>query len=201
MGTLHASSTGTQAHRHTQQHTQQHTHTATSAHKRTMALSMFYDDPFFRAPAFFSVPAICRSSGPCSGFSRGLGRAEVTKGDEVDSYVIRVELPGFAKEDTSLSVTNNRLTVEASRGKKETADAAKTTENAPAEDNTEKAAAGEPSPVKNARQRYTVFKRSWDLMEGVPADKIEAEQRDGILTIRVPAPIRNEPEVKTIAIA
>ncbi len=82
-----------------------------------------------------------------------------------DAYLFRADLPGVAEKDVEISLTGNRLTV---NGKRE------------AEEREE----GE--NYYALERSYGAFTRSFTLPEGVDADKVDAELRNGVLTVRIP---------------
>ncbi len=80
-------------------------------------------------------------------------------------YQVRVELPGVNKEDVKITMQGNILTI---RG--------------------EKKPDGEQEPTQMYRSErwFGAFQRSFTLPTSVRNDKIEANYRDGILTISLP---------------
>jgi HSP20 family protein len=82
-----------------------------------------------------------------------------------DNYVVEAELPGLTKEDVKISVKGNILTI---RGEKKQ----------------------EKNETRKNLQRnercYGTFMRSFTLPSHVEADNIEAEFKDGILSITLP---------------
>lgn len=84
--------------------------------------------------------------------------------DMGESYRLEAELPGFAKEDISVDIENELLTISAERR----------------HDSEEK----KDSFVKRERF-YGSFKRSFDI-SGIDADKISAAYSDGILSLDMP---------------
>ena len=82
-----------------------------------------------------------------------------------DAYYIEVDLPGVKKEDISIDVDDNVLTISGER---------KVEEERKDEE------------FYRVESFYGKFERSFTLPEDVDADKIEAEAKDGVLTIRIP---------------
>jgi len=80
-------------------------------------------------------------------------------------FLVRAELPGVDKDDVSVSVDDNLLTL---KGKKNFVEA-KEGEN-----------------WKRVETRYGEFSRSFTLPENVDADKISAAYKDGVLELSVP---------------
>ena len=89
-----------------------------------------------------------------------------------DEYIAQVELPGVNKDDVKITMENNILTL---RGEK-------------SQEKKEKSA-----NYHRVERFYGSFRRSFELPGGVKNDKIDAEYKDGILTIRMP----KEEEAKT----
>jgi HSP20 family protein len=108
-------------------------------------------------------------------FERPLQAAWATNGenwmpalDVIDSeteVTIKAEVPGMAAKDVNVSVIGNTLTLS---GEKD-------------ESKEEK---GENFYV--SERRFGSFRRSIELPEGIDADKIAAEQSNGVLTIKIP---------------
>jgi HSP20 family protein len=82
-----------------------------------------------------------------------------------DTYEVRMEIPGVAKEDVRITIQENILTV---RGEKKK----------------EKETRG--SRYHAVERSYGSFQRSFTLPSTVNADAIEAEYRDGILQMSLP---------------
>lgn len=88
---------------------------------------------------------------------------DITEQD--DEFVVKVELPGVAKDDVKITMQENILTI---RGEKKQ------------ENETEG------SNYHRVERAYGSFQRSFTLPSGVRTDKIEASHKDGILNIRLP---------------
>jgi HSP20 family protein len=88
-----------------------------------------------------------------------------------DAYVFKADLPGIEEKDVEISMTGNRLGV---RGKRE-------------EEKRE-----ERATYFACERTYGAFTRAFTLPEGVNADAVTAELKDGVLTIVVP----KKPEVQ-----
>ncbi len=82
-----------------------------------------------------------------------------------DAYYIEVDLPGVKKEDVSISVNDNVLTISGERKLEEER---------------------KDEEFYRIESVYGSFERSFTLPEDVDADKIEAEFKDGVLTVRIP---------------
>ncbi len=97
--------------------------------------------------------------------------------EDQDSYRLRAELPGVAKENLSVEVKENRLVLS---GRKEA--------------KTEKAE----GRTHYAEASYGEFSRVFELPRNVRADAIEAEYKDGVLELRIPKVEESKP--KTIPV-
>ena len=82
-----------------------------------------------------------------------------------DAYYIEVDLPGVKKEDINIDVKDNILTISGER---------KVEEERKEDD------------FYRVESVYGKFERSFSLPEDVDADKIEAEAKDGVLTVKIP---------------
>ena len=82
-----------------------------------------------------------------------------------DAYYIEVDLPGVKKEEISIDVNDNVLTISGER---------KIEEERKDEE------------FYRVESVYGKFERSFTLPEDVDADKIEAEAKDGVLTVKIP---------------
>ncbi len=81
--------------------------------------------------------------------------------EEDDAFVAKVELPGVNKDDVKITMQDNVLTI---RGEKK----------------------GKEENLRRVERQYGSFQRSFTLPTSVKSDKIEAEYKDGILTISMP---------------
>jgi len=82
-----------------------------------------------------------------------------------DAYVVKVELPGVAKDDVRITLDSNILTI---RGEKKQESATKR-EN-----------------FHRVERSYGAFQRSFTLPTTVKSDRIDATYKDGILTVSLP---------------
>jgi HSP20 family protein len=90
-----------------------------------------------------------------------------------DAYFFKADLPGFREQDIDINMTANRLTIS---GKRE-------------------AERAEDSDTYYCCERsYGAFARSFTLPEGVDADQIDADLKDGILSVRVPKTAEAQPK-------
>jgi HSP20 family protein len=123
-------------------------------------------DPFRIMLEMLGEPAREHLAGPTGGF---VPEFEVL--ERKDAYVFKADLPGVKQEDLDIQLTENRLTV---AGKRE-AEERKEGERWYAYERT-----------------YGTFTRSFSLPEGVDAEHVRAELKDGVLTLVVP----KRPEVQ-----
>ena len=82
-----------------------------------------------------------------------------------DAYYVEVDLPGVEKEDISIDVKDNVLTISGERKLEEER---------------------KEDEFYRVESFYGKFERSFSLPEDVDADKIEAEAKDGVLTVKIP---------------
>jgi HSP20 family protein len=93
-------------------------------------------------------------------------------------FLVRCDLPGVKKDDVELSISSNVLTI---KGEKHSEQAKEETKY-------------------YRRESWSgSFQRSIALSESVDPDKVEAELKDGVMTIRLPK--REELKPKQIAIS
>lgn len=88
-----------------------------------------------------------------------------------EAFVFKADLPGIKSEDLDVKLTQNRLTV---TGKREA----------------ERSEKGDTFYM--FERSYGSFTRSFTLPEGVDAEKVDADLKDGVLTVTVP----KKPEVQ-----
>ncbi len=100
-----------------------------------------------------------------------------------DSYEISAELPGVHKEDINITLENGVLTLEAEVHQEKKAEKA------------EKA-----GRLIRQERRYGKFMRSFTLGEDVSEEEIDANFKDGILTLKVPKREEVQPQRKRIEI-
>jgi len=96
-----------------------------------------------------------------------------------DAYYVEVELPGVKKEDISIDVNEDVLTISGERKIKEEQK----------EENFYK-----------VESVYGKFERSFNLPEDVDTDKIEAKSENGVLEIKIPKVQKVETKPKKIEI-
>jgi HSP20 family protein len=88
-----------------------------------------------------------------------------------DGYVIKADLPGVEEKDVDISLTGNRLTISGRR-------------EAEKED--------EASTYYMYERSFGTFARSFTLPEGIDGDNVEADLKNGVLTVQ----LSKRPEVK-----
>src|SRR5574341_209191 len=88
-----------------------------------------------------------------------------------DGYVFRADLPGIKEKDLDVSLTGNRLTVAGRRDEEERK---------------------EDERYFTYERTYGAFSRSFTLPEGVDGESVQAELKDGVLTLT----LAKKPEVK-----
>ena len=90
-----------------------------------------------------------------------------------DAYIVKVELPGVSKENVSITLESNVLTI---RGEKK----------AEKEVNEK--------TMKRLERTYGEFQRSFALPAAVKSDTIDAVYNDGVLTITLPKAEASKPK-------
>jgi len=105
-------------------------------------------------------------------------RADVmTKGD---SFVIEAELPGFKKEDISLDIEDDILTIKATRQNEESSE-------------------DEKRKFIRRERYYGSYSRSFDV-SNIDTAAIKAEYNDGILTLELPKKTPEKPKTRHLDI-
>ncbi len=98
--------------------------------------------------------------------------------DEQGQIVVEASLPGFKKEDIDIEINKGVLSIKASRSEEE-----------------EK----KKDKYFHRERRYTSFSRALTLPGPLQEDKVEAQLKDGVLTIRIPQ--EEEKKLKRITIS
>lgn len=110
---------------------------------------------------------------------RSLMRTDIKENKK--SYLIDIDMPGFAKEDINLSINNGYLQISAEVKKEENSDP--------------------DSKVIRQERFYGKCSRSFYVGEEIDEDEINAEFKNGILKIEIPKKeINKENETKKITI-
>lgn len=103
--------------------------------------------------------------------------ADITETD--DSFEVRAELPGVAKDDVQISVKENLLTIKGEKRQEKTDDS---------------------KDFRRIERLYGSFERKFALPPKVETDSIKAEFKDGVLTLSIPKPEEAKPkEIPIIA--
>ena len=101
---------------------------------------------------------------------------------EVDgTYALEAELPGFDKEDISVNVDGDTLTISAAH---ESSEEQK----------------DEGGNFIRRERRFGSFARSFNV-EGIDVENIKASYKNGVLNLSMPAQKKSEPEARRIEIA
>lgn len=100
--------------------------------------------------------------------------------DKGDRYVMESELPGFEKEDISIDIKDSYLVISAER------------KNSSDEKN-------DSDKYIRRERSYSSYKRSFDISD-VNTDEINAEYKNGILTVELPKKKHEEPVTKRLEI-
>ncbi|MGI5893757.1 MAG: Hsp20/alpha crystallin family protein [Candidatus Merdivicinus sp.] len=100
--------------------------------------------------------------------------------DEGNQYKLEAELPGFQKEDISVDLHDDCLTISARH-------------------NSEKQEEDKEHQYLRRERRFGSYSRSFDVT-GIDREKISASYRDGILTLNLPKASELPPEKRSIQI-
>ena len=94
-----------------------------------------------------------------------------------DAFVFKADLPGVDEKDLDISVTEDRITVSGKR---------------------ESEQRNEGERFFTYERQYGAFSRAFTLPEGVNADGVNAELKDGVLTLRLPKRPESQPRRITV---
>jgi len=103
--------------------------------------------------------------------------ADISETDQ--EYLIRAEVPAVKKEDVKVTVDRGIITIQGERKQEK-------------EEKSEK--------HHRVERFYGSFERSFSLPEGVDADAIRCDSKDGVLTVHVPKSKAEAPKVKQIKV-
>ncbi|MEQ1438557.1 Hsp20/alpha crystallin family protein [Fontimonas sp. SYSU GA230001] len=120
------------------------------------------------------LPAVTGNGGELANWSPAVDISETDK-----EYLVKGELPGVKKEDVSIEVHNGVLTLSGERKYEK-------------EDKGEK--------YHRVERAYGSFSRSFTLPDNVDEKAIEAEFKDGVVTVHLPKTAKTEPEKKKIPV-
>ena len=101
--------------------------------------------------------------------------------DNGDSYTVETDLPGMKKEDISIDITGDTLTVSAER-------------------HTNYEQKDKKDSYVRVERSYGSYSRSFDISE-IDADGISAKYEDGVLTLTLPKKAPVKPESRKLEIA
>jgi HSP20 family protein len=93
------------------------------------------------------------------------GFPKVDISETTQQYDVRAEIPGMKKEDIKVSVNKNVLTLSGEKKEEKKTDDKK---------------------YHRVESYYGSFQRGFVLPEGIKADKVTADFKDGVLTVTVP---------------
>ena len=96
-----------------------------------------------------------------------------------DAYVVEAELPGLTKDDVKISIDGDVLTIKGERKQEQT----KNGKN-----------------YHRTERTYGSFMRSFTLPSSVKTDKIEANYKNGILTINLPKAEEAKPKAVEVKV-
>jgi HSP20 family protein len=94
-----------------------------------------------------------------------------------DAFLFKADVPGVKENEVNVSLTGNRLTISGERNEEK-------------EEKTE--------TYYSAERKYGSFSRAYTLPDGIDADHIHAELKNGVLTVAVPK--KPEAQPKKIAV-
>lgn len=97
--------------------------------------------------------------------------------DKDEKIVIKAELPGLEKKDIAIDVKDRVLTLKGER----------------AYDNETK-----DEKYYRRERTYGKFQRSFTLPAGLDSEKIKADYKDGVLSVEIPKPEKEQPKQITI---
>lgn len=98
-------------------------------------------------------------------WSESLGGPAVDVAESDDAYIVKASLPGIKPDDLDISITDNILSIKG-------------------EVKAEKTISEEQYHLRE--RRYGAFARTITLPTSVEADSVEAEYKDGVLTLTAP---------------
>ena len=112
-----------------------------------------------------------------------LGEFKADIQEDGDNFVLEADLPGFKKEDISIDIDKDCLTISAERKSEEKGD---------------KGDKGDNGFVRRERY-YGSFSRSFNI-KGIDTDAITAEYNDGVLTLTMPEKTPEVPAARRLEI-
>jgi len=97
-----------------------------------------------------------------------------------DNFTVRVELPGFKREDIQVSLQDGVLTISGERKEEKVS---------------------EETEVHRQERYYGKFSRALTLPTAVAADKVKATYKDGVLTITLPKAEEAKPKQIDVSVS
>jgi len=101
--------------------------------------------------------------------------------DNGKEYLVKAEIPGIKKEDLKIEVTQDNLEISG-------------------ETDVEEKEEDKESGYIRRERRYSRFYRTLPLPENVLTDKVEAELKDGVLTVKLPKAAPPEKKTKKVPV-
>jgi HSP20 family protein len=101
--------------------------------------------------------------------------------DNGKEYLVRAEIPGIKKEDLRIEVTQDSLEISG-------------------ETSVEEKEEDKETGYLRRERRYSKFYRTLPLPENVLTEKVEAELKDGLLTVKLPKAAPPEKKTKKVAV-
>ncbi|MCF8266444.1 MAG: Hsp20/alpha crystallin family protein [Ignavibacteriales bacterium] len=112
-----------------------------------------------------------KNTGNYYGYNYSAPKSDIL--EDINGFLIQIELPGVKKEEIKLSVEKNILSIAAERKKSAETDTLK---------------------YKHSEIAYGTISRSFVLGEIVDSEKIAAEYSDGILKVSIPKKEQSKPK-------
>jgi HSP20 family protein len=134
-------------------------------------------DPFRAMRDFMSWDPLAELVRPFARSTEGAFAPTFEVKETKNGYVFKADLPGIDEKDLDIALTGNRLTVSGKR---------------------EAASQSEGETFYTYERSYGAFSRSFTLPEGADVDHVEADLRNGVLTVSVPK--RPELQAKKISL-
>jgi HSP20 family protein len=101
--------------------------------------------------------------------------------DNGTEYIVKAEVPGLNKEDMTIEVTENGIEISG-------------------ETNAEEKEEDKSKGYIRRERRYTSFYRSLPLPESILTEKVDAELKDGVLTVKLPKAAPPEKKTKKVKV-
>jgi HSP20 family protein len=150
-----------------------------SLQTRPMDRVVSWESPAWREGPFGLFRRFAREMDQAFGSSTALWNPEVDVVQQGDELIVKADLPGLSKDDVTVDVTDDRITI---RGERRS-------------EREEKR-----DGVYHTERSYGSFHRVIPLPEGTITERAKATFRDGVLEIRVPAPPAHAPRGRRLEI-